>query len=71
MGISVQQWRASIGRWTTGGVISSNINSAVTTSPQLCLLLVLLVLLVIGGVEMNPGPVQVSAALTYVFSFLF
>ncbi|KAJ9587583.1 hypothetical protein L9F63_018965, partial [Diploptera punctata] len=58
MGISVQQWRTSIGRWTTGGVVSLNINSAVTTSPQLCLLLVLLVLLVIGGVEMNPGPVQ-------------
>ncbi|KAJ9596471.1 hypothetical protein L9F63_012510 [Diploptera punctata] len=58
MRISVQQWRASIGRWTTGGVVRSNINSAVTTSPQLYLLLVLLVLLVIGGVEMNPGPVQ-------------
>ncbi|KAJ9596606.1 hypothetical protein L9F63_012365, partial [Diploptera punctata] len=61
MGISVEQWRASIGRWARGGVVSSKVNSAVT-SPQFYFFLVLLVLLVIGGVEMNPGPVQSAAA---------
>ncbi|KAJ9586568.1 hypothetical protein L9F63_028390 [Diploptera punctata] len=62
MGISVEQWRASIGSWTRGVVVCTNINGVIAISAQFYLLLVLLVLLVISGVEMNPGPVQVSAA---------
>ncbi|KAJ9597347.1 hypothetical protein L9F63_011787 [Diploptera punctata] len=64
MGISLEQWRASIGHWARGGVVSSNVNSAIT-SPQFYFLLVLLVLLVVGGVEMNPGPVQGSQQVKY------
>ncbi|KAJ9591829.1 hypothetical protein L9F63_001646 [Diploptera punctata] len=61
MGNTIEQWRASVGRWTRGCALQRSYNSKVTASPLWYLLLVVLVLLVIGGVELNPGPDQVRA----------
>ncbi|KAJ9592757.1 hypothetical protein L9F63_015595, partial [Diploptera punctata] len=58
MGNTIEQWRASIGYWTRGHVLQHDGNSKATPSPLWYLLSVVLVLLVIGGVELNPGPVQ-------------
>ncbi|KAJ9601261.1 hypothetical protein L9F63_000556 [Diploptera punctata] len=67
MGVTVYQWRASVGTWTRGRVLQHNDNSKVVfPSPLWYHLLVMLVLLIIGGVALNPGPVQVSSAIVII-----
>ncbi|KAJ9573837.1 hypothetical protein L9F63_008761, partial [Diploptera punctata] len=58
MGNTVEQWRASTGSWTRGCKLQHGDNCKLASSPLWYFLLVVLVLLVIGGVELNPGPVQ-------------
>ena len=61
MGNTLVQWRACIGSWAKRNIQTTcNICKQSCSSPWF-MLLVLAVLLVIGGVEMNPGPNQVSA----------
>ena len=60
MGITVEQWRASIGGWMKGHRMSGTSLCKESSSSTWFQLLVLAVLLVIGGVELNPGPNQVS-----------
>ena len=65
MGDSTEQWRATIGRWSGGRPrkrVTSQHNFAQTSnyiSYRHIRFLVLLSLLVIGCVELNPGPVHV------------
>jgi hypothetical protein len=62
MGVSVQQWRATIGQWSGGrpGKCVLLPNCIAQTSNhngyKLIRFLVLVSLLVIGCVELNPGP---------------
>jgi hypothetical protein len=62
MGISIQQWRATIGQWSDGrpGKIVAVANAIARKRQQgfhmWFRLLVLASLLVIGCVELNPGP---------------
>jgi hypothetical protein len=68
MGVSTQQWRATIGQWGGGRpgkcVITA---SAIARKPQQDIhkwfrFLVLVSLLVIGCVELNPGPTNVKVS---------
>lgn len=62
MGVTVDQWRAAIGFFCGGGLCSKAVFKEPNLSFSLSLLLVcikfsvLISLLVIGGVELNPGP---------------
>ena len=66
MGDSIEQWRATIGRWSGGRprqCVTSQHHMAQTSSSigyKHIRFLVLLSLLVIGCVELNPGPDHVS-----------
>jgi hypothetical protein len=62
MGDNIEQWRATIGQWS-GGRLRQCVTSQhhiAQSSNHICYkyirLLVLVALLVIGCVEMNPGP---------------
>jgi hypothetical protein len=66
MGVGIEQWRATIGRWC-GRRLSNCVklqNCVVQTSNQISYgkirFVLLLSLLVIGCVELNPGPDHVS-----------
>ena len=69
MGDSVEQWRATIGRWSGGrpGKCVTLQHSTAQTSNHIgyrnIRFLVLLSLLVIGCVELNPGPDHVRYAI--------
>jgi hypothetical protein len=62
MGVSTEQWRATIGRWSGGrqGKCVTLQNCIAETSNHIgyrqIKFLVLVSLLVIGCVELNPGP---------------
>jgi hypothetical protein len=69
MGNSVEQWRATIGQWTgrrPGSCVGLQ-HCSDQTSHYICYrqirFLVLVSLLVIGCVELNPGPDQVSSVI--------
>ena len=68
MGITVAQWRASVGSWTRRNIptAAGAVCKESLASPWFQLL-VLVALLVIGGIEMNPGPNQVSVISEYKF----
>jgi len=67
MGVSIEQWRATIGQWLGGrpGKCGTLQECTAETSSQICYklirFLVLVSLLVIGCVELNPGPNHVSS----------
>jgi hypothetical protein len=67
MGVSVEQWRAAIGQWSGGrpGQCVTVQNHIAQTSDdngyRLIRFLVLVSLLVIGCVELNPGPDNVRS----------
>jgi hypothetical protein len=67
MGVSVQQWRATVGLWSGGrpGKCVTLQNCIAQTSNRngyrLIRFLVLVSLLVIGCVELNPGPDNVRS----------
>jgi hypothetical protein len=67
MGVSVEQWRAAIGQWSGGraGQCVTLQNSMAQTSDHngywQVRFLVLVSLLVIGCVELNPGPDNVRS----------
>jgi hypothetical protein len=69
MGVSTEQWRATIGQWSGGKpgkcVILQNCiaKSSNLISYNQIRFLVLVSLLVIGCVELNPGPDHVSQAI--------
>ena len=62
MGDSIEQWRATIGQWSGGRprqCVTSQQHIAQTSNPigyKCVRFLVLVSLLVIGCVELNPGP---------------
>jgi hypothetical protein len=62
MGVTIQQWRAAIGRWSDGrpGKCVAVANAVARKQQQdihtWFRLLVLVSLLIIGCVELNPGP---------------
>jgi hypothetical protein len=65
MGDCIEQWRAKIGQWS-GGRLRKSVtlqHQILQTSNHICYMkirfLVLVSLLVIGCVELNPGPDQV------------
>jgi hypothetical protein len=66
MGVSIEQWRATIGQWSGGrqGKCGTLQNYIAETSNNIgykqIRFLVLLSLLIIGCVELNPGPDHVS-----------
>jgi len=68
MGDSIEQWRATIGQWSGGRpgkcvtLQQSSAQSSDHTGYGPIRFLVLLSLLVIGCVEMNPGPDHVRSA---------
>jgi hypothetical protein len=69
MGVSTEQWRAAIGRWfggTTGKSVTlqhSYDQTSHQTSYQQIRFVLLVSLLIIGCVELNPGPDQVRSAI--------
>ena len=60
MGNTIQQWRASIGGLTRGYLFTASAKNRESSVSEWFQVLVLLVILVIGGIELNPGPNQVS-----------
>jgi hypothetical protein len=77
MGVTTEQWRATIGRWSGGMPRSSMIiehfvaRKPDSDSYRWFILFVLASLLVIGCVELNPGPNSVKVRLTYLFIIPF
>jgi len=77
MGVSIEQWRATIGQWSGGrqGKCGTLQNSVAETSSHIgykqIRFLVLVSLLVIGCVELNPGPnsVRYEQIFMYVHRF--
>jgi hypothetical protein len=67
MGDSIEQWRATIGQWSGGSpgkCVTLQQNTALTynrTGYRPIRFLVLISLLVIGCVELNPGPDHVRS----------
>jgi hypothetical protein len=67
MGVSIEQWRATIGQWSGGrpGKSVTKENGNAKTSDHRGYMqirfLVLISLLVIGCVELNPGPDNVRS----------
>jgi hypothetical protein len=65
MGVSIEQWRATIGQWSRGRQVKCGTlqNCIAETSNHIgykqIRFLVLVSLLVIGCVELNPGPTGV------------
>ena len=69
MGDSVEQWRATIGQWSGGKprqCVTSQHHIAQTSNPisyKHIRFLVLVSLLIIGCVELNPGPDHVRSVI--------
>jgi len=69
MGDSIEQWRATIGQWSGGRLrkwVTSQHHIAQTSDQvgyKYIRFLVLISLLVIGCVELNPGPDPVSCVI--------
>jgi hypothetical protein len=66
MGDTVEQWRATIGQWS-GGRLGNSVKlhsytdqTSTNVSYRQIRFVLLLSLLVIGCIELNPGPDQVS-----------
>ena len=66
MGNGVDQWRTSNGGWMSANIMGRNSQCQESCSSPWFQLLVLVVLLIIGGIELNPGPKQVSFTYTQV-----
>ncbi|KAK3930230.1 Zinc finger protein 407 [Frankliniella fusca] len=59
MGVDVDIWRVRIGSFGVRGGMRTRLSSSTQTGPQLqlsCVFVLILALLVIGNVELNPGP---------------
>ena len=66
MGVSIEVHRARVGSWSARHLPTANrgsINNRELFSSPWFTLLVLAALLMIGGIELNPGPTQVNTAL--------
>jgi hypothetical protein len=77
MGVTTEQWRATVGRWSGGRPGKRVIIEDLVARKPDCnsyrwfRLFVLASLLVIGCVELNPGPNSVKVRLTYLFIIPF
>ncbi|KAJ9598810.1 hypothetical protein L9F63_026655 [Diploptera punctata] len=58
MGNTIVQWRVSIGNWLRGMLHLTNTRQGIVNTPSLhwFTIFILAVILIIGGVELNPGP---------------
>ena len=70
MGVTTEQWRASIGGWVRGQLMCGTSVCKESGAAPWFHLLVLVALLIIGGIEMNPGPNQVSVTTMHVHNAL-